>query len=200
MHKIDNRDGMRIFQIHQMQARSDKRGRPIVGKSFDPPLEIMHASDIAEYYGLDIRDVWPLVHENLMGQRVPYNTGETKQDSHTERHWVTELDDHNQPQQVEAVREVPITMDIDDGMYMRLKDVLYYAKAKSWTKDGGLPVSAAQAAASSDIAQLVEIVKVLLTKEQMAVITEPKPKRTLTPEHLEKMRLAREAKKVAVNE
>ena len=210
MHTIIDAGGMRVLAVSKFQDRVDKRKRPLPGRSFDPPLEIVHARDIAAFYGLDIRDVWPAVHGNEMGQRVPYNTGTQMASNRTEHYWRPEQDAYGQTHMIEDEREVPQTVDTDDGIYARLSDVLYYAKAKGWAKGAGLPQGANQAA--TDVAGIASaVVQALIVagviKSAVAPIDPPdiaaidlldplpapKPKRTLSPEHQAKLAAGREA-------
>ena len=214
MHAALDIDGMRVLAVSKFQDRVDKQKRPLPGRTFDPPLQIVHARDIASYYGLDIRDVWPAVHGNEMGQRVPYNTGTQKASNRTEHYWRPEQDAYGQTHMIEDVREVPQTVDIDDGIYARLSDVLYYAKAKGWAKGAGLPQGANQAA--TDVAGIASaVVQALVAAgviksapvtpvlpidppdiaaiDLLDPLMAPKPKRTLSPEHQATLAAGREA-------
>ena len=71
MHTVEDRDGMRVLVVTSMQdLASFESGEQVIieGKQLEEPTPIVHANDIAKFYGLDVRDVWPLVHANAMGQ------------------------------------------------------------------------------------------------------------------------------------
>jgi len=158
-HKVEDRGGLKVTLISQMQDRADKVGKTIPGRSFDPPLETVQVRDIAEYYGIDIRDIWPLVFESQMGQRVPYNNGTEVISDHTERKQVEQVDVLGRPHMEPQVVTVKHMAETDDGMYAKLKDVLRWAKQHGWVPGGGLPEDMAARHQQTDMADIKEMLK-----------------------------------------
>lgn len=213
MHTIQEVDGMRVHTVTQMQNTKDRKNRSRPGRKFDQPLQLVHAKDIATFYGMDIRDVWPLVFENAMGNRVPYNTGENRVNNRITRQWIETVDDLGRPHKEQELVEEEFIEDLGDGMFMELHDVLYFANSQGWEKGKGMPKNKEQAKANDQMGQLLELLSQLITRREvhpgelvtpegpyMPQAAPERPKRTLTPEHQEKMRLAREGKKAAQSE
>lgn len=161
-HDIIDHDGMRVLRVSDMHRRFDpKTGEPLPVRQVN--ADIVHYTAIAEYYGLDPRDVWPLVHQQVMGPRVPYNTEDKQPGTRQIRRWKI-ITDKQTGQPLDTKEEivetnvhwdgnkltgVPIIDDQDDGMYVRLKDVERYAKAQGWRKGAGLPEKTGRTAASA---------------------------------------------------
>lgn len=149
MHTDKNHDGMAVFVVSEMHKRHDEDGNEIPGKPM-PNVEIVHVNEIANYYGLDPRDVWPLVHGNVMGQRVAYNTEDMVDDDRSVREWKVLKNGAGQPTDTkEVIKSVKYKLETDDGMYAKLSDVLRYARIEGWTKGGGLPTTTKQVEASA---------------------------------------------------
>ena len=151
----------------------------------EDPVRIVHFTDVAKYYNLDVRDVWPLVWSNAMGQRVAYNgtptdpvTGNpilpmTKNSNRNERYWTDGKDANGNATKVERIRRVPHVVDPDDGMYAKLSDVLYFADSQGWTKGGGKPKSKEAQQTTSDLSilsqQIAELTKLMTMQVQLTL-------------------------------
>jgi hypothetical protein len=192
MHTVEDRDGMRVLVVTSMQDLSSMQSGSleiIEGNKLEEPTAIVHANDIAKYYGLDIRDVWPLVHANAMGQRVSYNSTPTedkdsptpgkpilpmtKNSNRNERYWVDGYDTHGNKTKVERVRRVPYVQEPDDGVYAKYTDVLYFADSQGWTKGGGKPKSKEAQQTTSDLSvlsqQIAELTKLMTMQVQLSL-------------------------------
>lgn len=164
-------DGLRVLRVAKMPPQF--RAQPMPGVAFEQhregkawiereplkePVDIVHAKDIAEYFAIDIQDVWPLVHQNVIGRRVPYNSGETEQHDYSEPRWEPQPDDHGNTH-MERVVHYPVgTFEVDDGMYVRLSDLTRYARNNGWKKGAGLPEKTAMRSASTGLDELRELV------------------------------------------
>lgn len=171
-HSIRDHDGMAVVVVHDMNRRYDEDGKLISSKEMDN-TEIVHAKEIAKYYNIPLRTIgkgdneipgiWAIVHSNEIGQRVPYNTEETRPGECNYRIWRVIKDAAGNPMDTEeriirstVHREAggkadggPLVEELDDGMYVRLSDLLPYAEAQGWTKGGGRPGVVAPAALRS---------------------------------------------------
>lgn len=168
-HAHYDHDGMDCLVIDEMQRRLDpKTGKPLPARKM-AGLKIVHASEIARHYGLDLADigfgdnrqlgVWSLVNNQLIGRRIPYNSEETTIGNHIVRDWNVLKDVTGRAYDTEEILvEKPLTLETDDGFYIALDDVLKYAKVNGWTKGGGWPAKAASAAPQVDIAAIVAAV------------------------------------------
>jgi hypothetical protein len=179
MHTVEDRDGMRVLVVTSMQdSASFDSGEQVIieGKQLEEPTPIVHVNDIAKFYGLDVRDVWPLVHANAMGQRVAYNTGDfgkPKDANRNERYWRDGTDIHGNKTKVERIRRVPYVQEADDGMYAKYTDVLYFADSQGWTKGGGKPKSKEAQQTTSDLSvlsqQIAELTKLMTMQVQLTL-------------------------------
>lgn len=212
-------DGLRVVVVGELTKRYDPITKKEVAQRDAPAEPIVHASEIAKYYGIPLRDigetpgVWSLVHTNVIGQRVPYNTEETRPN-----HRYIRIHEHvfnqaglpidTRERIIENKNAQPIqyamTDETDDGMYVRLSDLLEYAAAEGWSKGGGWPKHQPVAAPAVDVAAIVAAVLAALGHAPAAstvVESTPKPKRTLSPEHLAAMAAGRAAsRRDAANE
>lgn len=202
-HTVRNHDGMKVLVVHDMNRRYDEDGNLTLSKEMGD-LEIVHASEIAKYYGIplrtigrgdnEVRGIWAMVFDNEIGQRVPYNSEETKPGDRNIRTWrvkrkdadgnpiereekvvrATKSWDQNGDQKSQLAGNVPILDEIDDGMYVRLEDVLIFAEGQGWTKGGGRPGAAVamKVAAANDekLDKMMEAITAL-TKLVAAVAT-----------------------------
>jgi hypothetical protein len=219
-HDVSDHDGMKVLTVHQMNKRFDKNGKELPVRDMKG-LQIVHASEIADYYGLDLQDVgfgdnrqigvWTLVHQNMIGQRVPYNSEEIKPLDRIVRVWKEIKDARGltvDTEEIILVNKDPtkyeVMQETDDGMYARLDDVLRYARANGWSKGGGWPAKN-QKQANVDIAAIVAAVLAALGQHPQPLVAPPpaapeKTKRVLSPEHLAAMAAGRAAKKAAADE
>ena len=201
-----NEDGMEVLTLTEMNRRFDKNGNELARRQLGN-LEVVHAKQIAEYYGLDYADVgygdnvqlgvWSLVHRNIIGQRVPFNNEETVECDLIKFDWEVIKDGTGKPIDTKEIRvEQKFQAETDDGMYVRLSDLKRYAKRQGWTKGGGWPAKNAPAAPTVDVAGIVAAVMAAMQAQpQPAAPVEEKQKRTLSPEHLAKLAAGREAKR-----
>lgn len=183
MHTYGNHEGMKTLIITSMQDSSTfESGVQVIieGVKLEEPTEIVHYTEIAKFYGLNNRDVWPLVHSNAMGNRFAYNGGETlkgKNANRNERFWKTITDANGNQTKVERIRRVPYTSELDDGMYVKLEDVLYFADSQGWTKGGGKPKSKEAQQTTSDLSllsqQIAELTRMMALTVEMQ-LTEKK--------------------------
>lgn len=171
MHTYGDHEGMKTLIVTSMQDSSTmESGEKVIieGMQLEHPLEIVHANDIAKFYGINIREVWPLVHANAMGNRVAYNGGMVltgKNANRNERFWKLIKDANGNEVKVERVRRVPHNPEMDDGMYVQLEDLLYFAETQGWTKGGGKPKSKEHLQTTSDLSvlsqQIAELTKLM---------------------------------------
>ena len=102
--------------------------------------------------------VWNYVHGNLIGPRVPYNTDEEVPAERFVRAWEILKDGQGRPYDTkEKVVGQKFLKNADNGMYVRHSDLVKFAKAQGWKKDGGWPAKN-QAAGGLDIAAIVAAV------------------------------------------
>ncbi len=189
-HTVMDRDGMKVLVVKQMNKRFDKNGKELPQRKFDN-LEIVHASEIARYFGIDMQDVgigdnrvlgaWSLVHGNHMGQRVPYNDESTQPGNINLR---TFKEIKNERGQVidteEVIVEKAAPVETDDGMYARHADVLRYAAANGWSKGGGWPHKAKPQ--QTDIGSIVAAVLSALAQRTTSVDVASEGTRDAAPE------------------
>lgn len=153
MHEKIEKDGMTVLVVSEMNKRFDAEGVELPTRDMKGS-EIVHASEIARYYDIDLQDVgfgdnrvmgvWSLVFGNHMGQRVPYNSEATAQSDVNRREWRPIKDSRGQTiENKEKVVNHKVIIETDDGMYANYADVLRFAKANGWTKGGGRPVKGA---------------------------------------------------------
>lgn len=183
-HNEIDRDGMKVLVVSDMGARFDlETGLEIPRRSVEN-LEIVHASEIARYYGLDLGDVglgdnrvlgtWSLVHLNLIGQRVAYNNDQQEVSDRYIRDWRVIKDSRGVPVDTkEIVKAEKQILDIDDGMYVRYADLVKFAKAQGWTPGGGWPAKS-HAAPTVDIAAIVAAVMAAMNNQAEATGRSPK--------------------------
>jgi hypothetical protein len=94
-----------------------------------------------------------MVYSNEIGQRVPYNSEETAPGNRNIRQWRVIKDATGKPidseeRVIRATRHhdhggnlsaLPIIEQLDDGMYVKLDDLLEYAEGMGWAKGKGRP-------------------------------------------------------------
>ena len=186
-HSVIDKDGMRVLVVSDMNKLFDpETGLELKRRAVDN-LEIVHSTEIARYYGLDHNDVgfgdskvmgvWNYVYGNLIGTRVPYNTDEEVPAERFVRAWEILKDGQGRPYDTkEKVVGQKFLKNADNGMYVRHSDLVKFAKAQGWKKDGGWPVKN-QAAGGLDIAAIVAAVMAAMQANQ----PQPAPV-ALTPE------------------
>ncbi len=201
-HTVRDHDGMKVLVVHDMERRFDDDGKLVSSKAMND-LEIVHAQEIARYYGIPLRTIgrgdneipgtWAMVFSNEIGQRVPYNTEETRPGDRNVRVWKVIKDAAGNPMDTEekVVRAkvhydgnkptgFPLVDELDDGMYVRLEDLLTYAAAQGWTKGGGRPGVVAPAAIRSTedkLDKLVELIQGLAQIVAHQVVAAPPSKK-----------------------
>jgi hypothetical protein len=167
--KETREDGLAVLVVSDMNRRLDPRtGKPLAARKFDDV--IVHAKAIAEYYKIPMRDIgqgdnripgiWSMVHENTIGMRVNYNNEEKTASDRYVRKWEKIFNDAGQPIDTkETIVREDHEVETDDGMYVRLSELLEYAEANGWTKGGGRPQHAGPTqAAQVDVASIVAAV------------------------------------------
>ena len=166
-HTIEDRDGMQVLVVSDMGARFDpETGLEIKRRGVDN-LAIVHSSEVARYYGIEHADVgmgdrrvvgvWNLVHDNIIGQRVAYNSETQAESDRYIRDWLVLKDGQGRAYDTkEIIKAVKQVLDTDDGNYVRYDDLVKFAKAQGWTRGGGLPL--ANPAPTVDIAAIVAAV------------------------------------------
>jgi hypothetical protein len=188
-HTEKDHDGMKVLVVADMNARFDEEGKQVSAIDMEG-LEIVHATEIAKYYGVPLRSigqgdnevkgVWAMVHANEFGLRVPYNSEASRRGNRNVRAWKVLKDANGNPLNTKeeikrytthhndsgaAMRDLPLIEELDDGMYAKLADVLEYAAAQGWKKAGGRPgtgATAAHADATNDkLDKLVDTVQAL---------------------------------------
>ena len=168
-HTTEQRDGMEVLVVSDMGRRFDpETGKELKVRQVNN-LPIVHASEIARYYGLDLPDtgygdnlrlgVWSLVNHNMIGQRVNYNSESEAKSDRIVRHWEIIKDPMGKPVDTKStLKEEKVVVETDDGMYARLDDVLRFAAANGWTPGGGWPSKVGAPAPQSDVAGIVAAV------------------------------------------
>lgn len=176
-HTIKDVDGLKVYVVSDMNRRYDEDGNLVSQKDMGG-LEIVHARDIATYYNIPLHTIgkganavpgiWSMVHDNEIGQRVPYNTEETKSGDRHIRTWKILKDANGEPRDTKEMvikttrhwdagksgagllTDKPLLDEIDDGMYVKLSDLRDYASVMGWEKGKGRPGQAAKIAATND--------------------------------------------------
>jgi hypothetical protein len=175
-HTERSQDGMKVLVLQDMERKFDDNGTLLSSKDMGG-LEVVHATEIARYYGIPLRDIgkgdnlipgiWTMVFENTFGQRVPYNHEKTDPNSNRNIRQFSEIKDaagktvdtkevivrskfhHRDSGKLE--RGMPLAFETDDGMYVKLSDLLEYAEAQGWRKGAGRPHIEAKAKNSASI-------------------------------------------------
>ena len=181
-HTLIDRDGMQVLVVSDLGARFDlESGLEIKRRAIDN-LAIVHSTEIARYYGIEHADVgtgdhkvvgvWNLVHDNIIGQRVAYNS-ETKTTSDRYiRDWILLKDGQGRAYDTkEVIKEVPQVLDTDDGNYVRYDDLMKFAKAQGWTKGGGLP--------EKNPVPVVDVAAIVAAVMQALKVAPPEPRAPL---------------------
>ena len=201
-----DKDGMKVLVVSDMGARFD----PVTDKELPrrkvENLEIVHSTEIARYYGLDHGDTgygdnqvlgtWALVHGNIIGQRVAYNNEASAPLDRLIRVWEVEKDNRGVP--IDTKEKIVVntnkhlgaltyalTEDLDDGMYVRYADLVRFAKAQGWTKNGGWPAQR-PIASNVDVAAIVAAVMQAMQAQKPAPLpaSEPRPPAERSPKQL----------------
>jgi hypothetical protein len=177
-HTVKDVDGLKVLVVTDMDRRYDEDGNLKSSKAVD--LELVHAKEIARHYAIPFRDVgmgdnrvrgvWSMVFENEIGQRVPYNNEEQVPGDRNVRQFKIVRDAAGNPIDTEerivrATRHhessgnltaIPLMMDTDDGMYVKLADLQEFASANGWRKGAGRPGKEASAIATSNTDQKLD--------------------------------------------
>ncbi len=162
MHTEKNHDGMKVLVVSDMNRKFDEDGNLVSSKDMGN-VEIVHASEIAKHYGIPLRTIgtgdnevpgiWAMVHQNEIGQRVAYNSDHAERGNRHIRTWRIIKDANGQPIDTEerivrATRhwntngiqgDKLVTDETDDGMYVKLSDLLEFASTQGWSKGAGRP-------------------------------------------------------------
>lgn len=174
-HILEDRDGMQVLVVSDMGKRFDlETGLEIKRRSIEN-LAIVHSTEIARYYGIEHADVgmgdrkvpgvWNLVHDNIIGQRVAYNSETQAESDRYIRDWLILKDGQGRAYDTkEIIKAVKQVLDTDDGNYVRYDDLVKFAKAQGWTKGGGLPPT--NPAPVIDIAAIVSAVMIAMQANQ----------------------------------
>ena len=157
-HEFTEIDGMKVLVVSAMNRRFDENGVELHTREFPEKLQIVHAEEIARYYGLDYQDVgygdnripgvWSLVHGNIIGQRVPYNAETSAPLDRQVIVWEVIKDGRGMPIDTKEVIKIndnktpgqthyELTQETDDGMYVRLDDLMKFAKVRAGQKGQG---------------------------------------------------------------
>lgn len=178
-HSVTDYDGMKVLVIHQMNKRFDpETGLELPQRKMDD-VKVVHSTEIANYYGLPHHDigigkerqlgVWSFVFHNMIGQRIIYNTEETEPTDRYIRDWRKIVDSRGVAVDTKEIVKIDDTehgaykvREIDDGMYVRLSDLLEYAKVMGWKKGGGFPAGKVEAASEDRMSRLESLVEQLL--------------------------------------
>lgn len=176
---VINHDGMHVLVVHEMQKRFDpETGAELPSPKMDD-VQLVHSTEIAKYYGIDHADagdgkdtvagVWTMVFQNRLGRRVLFNTEETEPTNRYIRDWRILKDTRGVPYDTKEIIKIDDSehgayqvREVDDGMYVRLDDLLRYAKAKGWKKGGGHPEQVREAAGEDRLARLEGLVERLM--------------------------------------
>jgi hypothetical protein len=186
-HTLREHDGLKVYVVTDMDRRFDEEGKLLSSKEVDN-LELVHASDIAKYFGIPLRDIgkgdslvpgiWTMVFENTFGQRVPYNDDHQIPGDRNVRQFV-EIKDatgkvvdtkekivlskfhHRDSGKLE--RGMPLLIDTCDGMFVRLSDLLEYAEAQGWKKGAGRPHVEGKAKNSASVDEKLDKLTDLVT-------------------------------------
>ena len=183
----EREDGLRVVVVGDLTKRYDPLTKKEIAQRDAPAEPIVHASEIARYYGIPLRTigsgdnevpgVWAMVHTNEIGQRVPYNTEESRPNHryiriHEHVYSAAGIPIDTRERIIENKNAQPIqyamTDEVDDGMYVRLSDLLEYANAQGWTKGGGWPKHQPVVAPAVDVASIVAAVLAALGHAQPA--------------------------------
>jgi hypothetical protein len=178
-HTVEDHDGLQVCVVTDMHRRYDEEGKLVSAKTVDN-LKIVHASEIARYYNIPLRTIgrgdnmipgiWAIVHDNEIGQRVAYNSEASRiGDRHVRSFKIIKDAAGNPMETVEKISNLkvhhkaggepadgrpPLVEETDDGMYVRLDDLLVYAQGQGWTKGGGRPGVVAPVALATSEAKL----------------------------------------------